>query len=96
MLNYMTLHSFFTVIKYPPPTPFDFGFEDREYWNCSFRTQDSVEIEAGLEDDDALVEADQLLANLDLLSSDWLIEDDYALVEADQLLANLDLLSSDW
>jgi len=36
----------------------------------SYRTQDSVEIEAGLEDDDALLEADQLLHNLDLLSSD--------------------------
>lgn len=36
----------------------------------AYRTQDSVEIEAGLEDDDALVEADQLLQQLDLLSSD--------------------------
>ncbi len=35
-----------------------------------FRTQDSIQIEAGLDDDDALEEADQLLQQLDLMSSD--------------------------
>jgi len=36
----------------------------------SYRTQDSIQIEAGLDDNDALEEADQLLQQLDLMSSD--------------------------